>query len=199
MAATTTNEIKHQSANPLLRFALRRFFEVVNRMMPAASVVIDAGCGEGYGVREIQQQRGDMRFYGVDLSAQALHKSRQISAEMPVCVADVTRLPFADKCADVVLSLEVLEHLPDPAAAITEYKRVSRRYILVSTPNEPLFRLLRMARGDNIGQWGNHPEHVNHWNLLSLQKFLAGHDLRIGQAAIPPPFIWSVVLGEIRE
>ena len=37
---------------------------------------------------------------------------------------DGMRLPFADGCADTVLSLEVLEHLPDPDRCVAELARV---------------------------------------------------------------------------
>lgn len=194
----STNESKHSTKNPLLRFALKRFFASVNGMMPDVRTVFDAGCGEGYGAQAILKQHSDVRIIGVDLSLEALRRVPAQTPAMLVAQADVTRLPIASNSADIVLSFEVMEHLPDPAGALAEYQRVSRRYIMVSVPNEPLFRLLRMLRGDNLRQWGNHPEHINHWNLLSLQRYLSRHGLRVLKASSPPPFIWAIVLCEIK-
>jgi SAM-dependent methyltransferase len=193
----STNESKHSTKNPLLRFALKRFFASVNAMIPGVKTVFDAGCGEGYGAQAILKQHSDIRIIGVDRSLEALHQVPAQIPAMPVAQADVTRLPIASKSADIVLSFEVMEHLPDPAGALAEYQRVSRRYVMVSVPNEPLFRLLRMLRGDDLRHWGNHPEHINHWNLWSLQRYLRQHGLRVIRASSPPPFIWAIVLCEI--
>jgi hypothetical protein len=67
----------------------------------------------------------------------------------------------------------VLEHLADPAQALRELVRVSRRHLVVSVPDEPLFRLTNLARGKYVRRWGDHPEHCQHWNRASLTAFLA--------------------------
>jgi hypothetical protein len=66
----------------------------------------------------------------------------------------------------------VLEHLPDPAAAVRELARVSRRAIVISVPYEPWFRAGNVLRGKHLRALGNHPEHVQHWNLHSFGAFL---------------------------
>lgn len=195
----STNESKHVTKNPILRFALQRFFNSVNRILPDVNSIIDAGCGEGYGARGLRTGREYLDIYGFDLSISALRKSLAIESSISVSQADVTRLPVPNDCVDLVMSLEVLEHIPEPDRAIEEYKRVTRRYLLLSVPNEPLFRMLRMLRGDNIRQWGNHPEHVNHWNYFSFQRFIKSHQLQVIRATCPPPFIWTIALCEIKS
>ena len=192
----SSNESKHSTQNPLLRYALRRFFVTINRLIPEVNTVLDAGCGEGYGAREILKKHNKLQIIGTDLSFTALKQVPLLAPEMLFFLLDVTQLPVAANSVDLVTSFEVMEHLPDPDRALEEYKRVSKRYIMISVPNEPLFRLLRMARGDNIAQWGNHPEHINHWNLVSLQRYMRNHGLRVIKAASPPPFIWAIVLCE---
>jgi methylase of polypeptide subunit release factors len=70
----STNESKHSTRNPLLRFALKRFFASVNGMMPGIQTIFDAGCGEGYGAQAILKQHSDIRIIGVDLSLEALRR-----------------------------------------------------------------------------------------------------------------------------
>lgn len=54
----------------------------------------------------------------------------------PDHVADVRRLPFADRSFDVAMAFEVLEHLPfeDLPRALGELGRVSRGSVLLSLP-----------------------------------------------------------------
>jgi 2-polyprenyl-3-methyl-5-hydroxy-6-metoxy-1,4-benzoquinol methylase len=190
----STNQRKYQSNNVFLQFALRKFYTAAMSLMPDVNTVLDAGCGEGYSAREIHQVQPESDVIGIDLSFSALEMVSNQILNMPIAAADVTKLPFRDNQFDVVVSFEVLEHIPNPAIAVTEYMRVSRDYLLLSVPNEPLFRLLRMARGDDILQLGNHPEHVNHWNLWTFQRFLADQGLTIVRGVCPMPYIWSIVL-----
>ncbi|MGD8379445.1 MAG: methyltransferase domain-containing protein [Gammaproteobacteria bacterium] len=74
----------------------------------------------------------------------------------------------ADNSFDCVLLLEVLEHLDDYRQALREIFRVSSRHVIISVPNEPLWRVLNMARGKYWGALGNTPGHVNHWNRHAL-------------------------------
>ena len=94
-----------------------RVVRLVRRHAPSprpASALLDIGCGYGYLLRRF---RGRYRLVGIDVSA---HAARETSGRIPgalVVEADVQRpLPF-DHPFDVVLAINVVEHLDDPAAA----------------------------------------------------------------------------------
>jgi SAM-dependent methyltransferase len=54
---------------------------------------------------------------------------------MPVdVVAEAWDLPFEDGAFDFVLASHVLEHVPDPIAALEEWARVATRYVFVVLP-----------------------------------------------------------------
>jgi SAM-dependent methyltransferase len=50
--------------------------------------------------------------------------------------ANAVDLPFEDKSFDVACLNEVLEHMPDPIGALKEARRVARKRIIVTVPNE---------------------------------------------------------------
>lgn len=191
---TSTNQQKHQSNNPFMRWAISRFHGQVRALLPADAVsLLEVGCGEGYSALAVLDGRG-LRAYGGDLNAAAVSQARGRCPAMSYAVFDALRLPFPDRSVDVVLSLEVLEHLPDPAAVLAEYRRVARCALLLSVPNEPIFRLQRLLTGKGVRLLGDHPEHVQHWSLAGFRRFVESQGITVIAAVSPPPFAWSVLL-----
>ena len=97
--------------------------------------VIEFGCGGGVVLSAIG--RLACTTMGCDLSAIALAKARSRPGKHSVAQADIARMPFPDNCADLVYSLEVLEHVWNPATVILEMIRVTRPggTIFFTTPN----------------------------------------------------------------
>ncbi len=87
--------------------------------------VLDAGCGTG-GMLSWMQRFQPTTVVGIDLSAHALDFSRQ-RGHRALVQGSVTCLPFRDQSFDLVMSADVLQHLPDPPgdqAALAETYRV---------------------------------------------------------------------------
>jgi len=88
--------------------------------------VLDAGCGTGALSEAIARRDATARIGGVDLG-EAFVRSAQ--ARVPgglFRVGDVTRLDDPDAAFDAVLSLLVLQFVPDRAQALREMRRVTR-------------------------------------------------------------------------
>jgi SAM-dependent methyltransferase len=103
------------------------------------ATVIDAGCGEGYGADRIAGLA--RRVIGVDYDpATVVHLARHYPRVHPVR-ANLVALPFAAGAADVVASLQVIEHLWDQPAFLAECRRVLRPAgtLLLTTPNRLTF------------------------------------------------------------
>lgn len=86
------------------------------------SLLLDLACGGGLLAPHVA--RKGHRHVGLDLSPTALPLAREHGV-LPVR-GDVTRLPFRDGVADVVVAGEVLEHVPDAPALVTEACRLLR-------------------------------------------------------------------------
>jgi ubiquinone/menaquinone biosynthesis C-methylase UbiE len=161
---------KYSETNPVVRLLLGRFFARLRLAVNAAgaTTVLDAGCGEGELLR-----RGVLPAAVTPVCLDVCEESLlEVPRDARRVRGSVFRMPFDDAAFDLVLCLEVLEHLEDPAAALAELRRVARRAVVVSVPYEPWFQLGNLARGKYRRQWGNHPEHIHHWTPNTFRRFL---------------------------
>ena len=84
----------------------------------------DLGFGPGVLTAFILQQNASWRADGVDISqhclqhAQRLLKKRDVLGRSELSIGDVRSLSYADDTFDVVIAVEVLEHIPDPEAGL---------------------------------------------------------------------------------
>lgn len=92
--------------------------------------VIDAASGEGYGANYASIFASSA--VGVDLSADAVEHGSQRYPEVRFVEGDVCTFDYAS--ADLVVSFETIEHLPDPSAFLKALESCSGR-IVISTPN----------------------------------------------------------------
>jgi SAM-dependent methyltransferase len=90
--------------------------------------VLDVGCGNGFIIDQIPS---GINTFGVDRSRAALKW-----VQSPCGLSDVSRLPFQDNAFDVVLSNEVIEHIPfnNYHQCLDEIVRVARKYIIITVP-----------------------------------------------------------------
>lgn len=132
--------------------------------------VLDAGCGSGYGAAMLARQARWVT--GVDLACEAVEyaRSHYRGENLAFLQASVTALPFRDASFDLVVSFEVIEHVPDWQAMLAELRRVlaPSGTCLISTPN-------RLYYGEARGASGPNPYHYREfdWRELSdeLRRF----------------------------
>jgi SAM-dependent methyltransferase len=192
---TSSNLRKHTSGNPLQRWLLKRFHDtaadLIDRTRPRS--VLDAGCGEGFAMRYLLHSP-DAAVVGMDGSLGALQVASSINPERGFAVGDLLELPFPSRSFDLVICMEVLEHLEQPDRGLAELCRVSHRWLLLSVPDEPFFRGANFLRGKNVRAWGNDPGHINHWSSRAFLTFVSAH-CRIESCR--RSFPWTLVLGQV--
>lgn len=195
MDPRTTNFEKFKTGNPLVRHLITRFFTRIRSAIEAQPVlsILDAGCGEGMTLLQVRDLL-PARVAGFDINPDSIAYAHLQFPQAEITVQDIYDLPYPDKAFDLVLCLEVLEHLTEPRRALQSLKRVSRRTLLLSVPHEPWFRLGSLARGKYLQSWGNHPEHLNHWNPSSFAQFLRA-DFAVVQ--IGTSFPWIVAQAQV--
>lgn len=171
---TSSNLRKHTNPNPVQRWLLDRFHHTAAGLLAQtdAKSALDAGCGEGFAMRQVLAHSG-ASVVGLDGSPGALQVASRLNHRRSFVAGDLLELPFPDRSFDLVICMEVLEHLDQPSAGLAELCRVSRRWLLLSVPNEPFFRGANFLRGKNVGAWGNDPGHVNHWSSRAFVRFVS--------------------------
>jgi 2-polyprenyl-3-methyl-5-hydroxy-6-metoxy-1,4-benzoquinol methylase len=117
----------------------------------AGNSVLDVGAGSGYGM-DIIKDAGAALVVGID--------------PLPMCdhilgkpVAD-----FEDNSFDIVVAMDVIEHVQDDVDFLKQMVRVARKGVLFSTPN-----------------WNKHkcinPYHIREYTPAELRSLLAGLDV----------------------
>jgi ubiquinone/menaquinone biosynthesis C-methylase UbiE len=187
---------KYGSQNSIERRMMQGFLSTLDSMVEGMvpRSVLEVGVGEGEILQRISRHFPDATTLGIDLPDDELAaewQQRGIHAEF----GDVTDLRFADGEFDLVLAIEVLEHVPNPERALAEIARVCSGQVVLSVPFEPIWRLGNMARGRYLRQLGNTPGHVNHWHRWSFAKAVGRH-FDVQRVASPMP--WTMVRAAAR-
>jgi len=187
---------KYSSNNPLIRYANQQFFRALDSLAGLASAgsVLDAGCGEGVVLSRLSNLPA-RRLFGLDLDPARLRLTRGRLPGQALVVGDLHNLPFSSAAFDLVLALEVFEHIGDPDQALREVFRVSRRYLLASVPNEPWWRIGNMLRFKYLRHFGNTPEHIQHWSVRGFRAFLSRS---FSVDTLKTPFLWTFALAHKR-
>ncbi|MFY7836008.1 MAG: methyltransferase domain-containing protein [Novosphingobium sp.] len=102
---------------------------------------LDLACGTGYGTALLAMNGAEVT--GVDIDAGAIReaKKRYGQTGAKYLIADCYDLPFEAGTFDVVIANEMIEHVDDHDALLTEARRVLKPggTFVVSTPNKPVY------------------------------------------------------------
>ncbi|UCG41787.1 MAG: class I SAM-dependent methyltransferase [candidate division WOR-3 bacterium] len=150
----------------------RRLAELVRGLAPRR--VVEIGCGEGNVVSLVKAALPGCFYAAADIDNELLEKSAAKGADRTVLIdlEKPLRLPFPDRDFDLVLLVEVLEHVPSPESTLAEAARLAGSAI-ASVPFEPWWRLLNMLRFRYLVSLGNTPGHINHWGRVGLHRLVA--------------------------
>jgi len=139
-------------------------------------VVLDAGCGEGYGLAMLAAT-GIGRVVGVDLDATVVaHVAATHGATHPaveVHAAELLTIPLDDDAADLTVSFQVIEHLYDIPGYLRSLRRVTRPggTIVIATPNR-----LTFTPGSDVPV---NPFHTREFTAAELRDEVTAADLEV--------------------
>lgn len=118
----------------------------------AGCSVLDVGCGSGMGLRLLSARASEA--LGIDLD------DRLQRDDVNVRIQSVTDVP--DKSFDVVVCMDVIEHVEDDRAFLAELFRVARKAVFLTTPNYAVSR-------------NRHPYHVREYTPGQFERLFRGY------------------------
>src|SRR4051812_31195885 len=100
--------------------------------LPAQARLLDAGCGSGRMLDELDRFGS---VSGIDSSSWSVAAARN-RGHANVILGTVERMPYPARCFDLVTCLDVLEHTADDVLTLIELGRVTRPggHLLVTVP-----------------------------------------------------------------
>jgi ubiquinone/menaquinone biosynthesis C-methylase UbiE len=186
---------------------LQRVFSLLD--LSLGDSFLDVGVG-GAGYTNIEVAKKGITSIGVDISSIGMRKAWQFakknsegkSVYCHFIVASATSLPLRNDVATKIVSIAVLEHVPDDKAAISEISRVARTEskLLITVPNAlsrvlPFLRYMYKRHDTRLG-------HLRHYTAEEIAMRFSEYDLGLSDviyhAHIPRlfSFFLSLIFGE---
>jgi SAM-dependent methyltransferase len=174
----------------------RRRVETIVEWVDETGPVRILDCGSGYGfVLRILRDLTNAQIVGIEYEEERVCETREALGDDPrvsVMQGDAMNLPFDDASFDYVVCSEVLEHLPDDAAAAREIFRVLKPggTAIITVPHtdypfnwDPINWTLQRTTGKHLGGrrpwsgiWYDHQRLYSRTSLTTLMM-VAGFDV----------------------
>lgn len=185
---------KYNTRNPIARALMQGFLGAFDELttLTGARSAYETGCGEGHLSMRLAGRGWTVR--GSDLEASSVAQANAQCAERGFPPAFEVRSLYdldAARSAPLAICCEVLEHIPDTERALAALRRIAAPYLLVSVPREPIWRVLNLARGKYVADFGNTPGHIQHWSSAAFVGLIARH-FEIVEVRCPLP--WTMIL-----
>lgn len=122
--------------------------------------VLDVGCGEGSLLMMIHEKYPRVRLAGTELSRTALQYCREQFPDAELMEWDIEAEAAPQVRYDLVVSMQVFEHLRDDLSALKKLREVCDRYVLISVP------------GGRLDDHGRRNGHYRHYTREGLSEKL---------------------------
>lgn len=116
----------------------RKVYQFISQCV-TGKIVLDVGCGTGYGTAILAEQA--KHAIGIDYSSSAIRFAKRRYGKPDFFMMNAQDLRFPDASFDFVFSSENFEHLPNQATHLNELRRVLRKggICFIATPNPEAF------------------------------------------------------------
>ncbi|MEJ2293749.1 MAG: class I SAM-dependent methyltransferase [Candidatus Lokiarchaeota archaeon] len=134
--------------NSPLKHFMQKYFEMLifkkfiksNEIHVANNIVLEAGCGSGFGLQLIQNDFHPISLHGFDILSEQVLKARKRNLSAHISIENATNIHYPAMKFDVVFVFTVLHHIPEYPKALKEISRVLKPggYLLIDELNKRL-------------------------------------------------------------
>lgn len=155
--------------------------------------ILDLGCGEGITLERLIKHFPGRNIQGIDILPENVAICETL--QLPARLGDVYALDCQDSSQDVVLFLEVLEHLPEPEIAIREINRILRPggRVLILFPNDRMFFFSRLITC-RFREAFYDPGHVRQWTIADVTRLVSSSGFQLVDFKVMPFYFWGISL-----
>jgi ubiquinone/menaquinone biosynthesis C-methylase UbiE len=185
---------KFHSSNRLTRWLMNRYLSELDSSLLSCgqfTSVLEIGAGDGvlldYVVRNSPH---GFRACALDIGFEVLKNGKKLFPRLPFLQGTAEIMPFRDNEFDLVLALEVFEHLYDPQRSLSEINRVGKNFFIFSVPREPLWRIGNFFSGRYLAKLGNTPGHLQHWTKTAIVRLIRS-EMDVLHVSSPVP--WTMI------
>lgn len=189
---------KYDSQNPIAQKMLNGFMESITiltlKIPSTIKIITECGCGQGQVNRHLEKLFPKALVQGLDINETdvTIANNNKLKPDTKLYIKSIYDIDTEEQ-ADLIVCCEVLEHLENPGLALQKMAELKADHYLFSVPREPLWRILNFMRGKYMKDWGNTPDHRNHWSTLGFIKFV-NQELEV--VSVNKPLPWTMVLAK---
>ena len=114
------------------------YLGMVNRELAhlGSQSVLDVGCGSGNTFSKMRRLCPISYAVGLDIFTPYIQQAKAQNSYDDYILAEASSLPFKDNAFDVIVSLQLIEHMDkeQALAAVKEMERVAKKKVIISTP-----------------------------------------------------------------
>jgi 2-polyprenyl-3-methyl-5-hydroxy-6-metoxy-1,4-benzoquinol methylase len=148
---------------------IERYNEILDMFEPYRSTgkLLEFGCGEGYFLEEARKR--NWQIVGIEIATQLIDKCKKKNIEVYDSLEKIKASDIGN--FDIVVSIEVIEHLSPPTPFVQDFKKQLRTggALYMTTPNFNCLSRLLIGR-----KWNNivYPEHLCYYTPKTINKLL---------------------------
>ncbi len=152
-----------------------RFILDYCRITPGMKV-LDVGSGRGW--FSLEASARGVKVTALDLSEENLKRIRELDSGIDTLLGDACDIPAEDQAYDLIVALEVLEHIPDPELALNSIKTKLKPggTLLLTVPYK---ELIKSSLCIHCNQKTPHNAHLHSFDAPGLKRLLRTSGYRI--------------------
>ena len=159
----------YRTAAPLYRKTYRRRLRVVRRHFPKPGRVLDIGCAAGYFLEVMRDEGWDVM--GLEPSAAILPQALARLGPERVKGGLLGQVELGEGCYDLITMWDVIEHIPDPVAAVREVGKLLAPGGKFLLETQDVASLAARVLGKRWHHY-KHAEHIYHFNRSTLGRMM---------------------------